>query len=89
MALVLESLTRDLRAGLRSLARRPALFVLGSVTLAVGFAGNMTVFSLLEGLLLRPYPVPQLEELVLVREARADSPQERDIRIAPGDFLDL
>jgi putative ABC transport system permease protein len=88
MPFALESLARDLQAGLRSLSRRPGLFALGAATLAVGFASNMTVFTLLDALLLRPYPFPGLEELVLLREVRAGSEQEQ-LRVTPGDFLDL
>jgi predicted permease len=48
----------------------------------------MTVFSLLDSLLLRPHPFPGLERLVLIREVRAGSSQEQ-LRVAPGDYLDL
>lgn len=88
MSLALETLVRDLQMGLRGLIRRPALLTLGAITLAIGFAGNMTVFSILNSLLLRPYPFPGLERLVLVREVRAGSSQEQ-LRVTPGDFLDL
>ncbi len=88
MPLVFETLARDLQAGLRSLSRRPALSALVAGTLAVGFASHMTVFSLLDSLLLRPYPFPDLPRLVLVREVRAGSSQEQ-LRVTPGDFLDL
>ena len=88
MSLALETLVRDLQMGLRGLRRRPALLTLGAITLAIGFAGNMTVFSILDSLLLRPYPFPDLERLALVREVRAGSSQEQ-LRLTPGDFLDL
>jgi putative ABC transport system permease protein len=82
------ALARDLQIGIRGLLRRPALLTLGTLTLAVGFAGNMTVFSILDSLLLRPYPFSELKRLVLVREVRAGSSQEQ-LRLASGDFLDL
>jgi putative ABC transport system permease protein len=88
MSLALETLVRDLQMGLRGLRRRPALLTLGAITLAIGFAGNMTVFSILDSLLLRPYPFADLERLALVREVRAGSSQEQ-LRLTPGDFLDL
>ena len=88
MSLTLEALVRDLWMALQGLVRRPALLTLGAVTLAIGFAGNMTVFSVLDSLLLRPYPFPNLERLVLVREVRAGSSQEH-LRLTPGDYLDL
>ncbi len=88
MFLVLEAFFRDLQMGLRGLRRRPALLILGAATLAIGFAGNMTVFSILDSLLLRPHPFPGLERLVLVREMRAGSSQEQ-LRLTPSDFLDL
>jgi putative ABC transport system permease protein len=86
--LALSTLVRDLQMGFRGLSRRPALLTLGALTLAVGFAGNMTVFSILDSLLIRPYPFPELERLVLLRELRAGSSQEQ-LRLTPGDFLDL
>ncbi|HLE69582.1 MAG TPA: ABC transporter permease, partial [Vicinamibacteria bacterium] len=73
---------------LRGLMRRPAVLTLGAITLAIGFAGNMTVFSILDSLLIRPYPFPGLERLVLLREVRAGSSQEQ-LRLTPGDFLDV
>src|SRR3989304_2463223 len=73
---------------LRGLMRRPAVLTLGAITLAIGFAGNMTVFSILDSLLLRPYPFPDLERLALVRGVRAGSSPE-ELRLPPGDFLDL
>jgi putative ABC transport system permease protein len=88
MSLALETLVRDLQMGLKGMMRRPAVLTLGAITLAIGFAGNMTVFSILDSLLLRPYPFPGLERLVLVREVRAGSSQEQ-LRVTPGDFLDL
>ncbi len=88
MSLAFSTLARELRMGMRGLIRRPALFLHGAVTLAVGFAANMAVFSILDSLLLRPYPFPGLERLVLVREVRAGSSQEQ-LRVTPGDFLDL
>jgi predicted permease len=88
MSVDLSALVRELRLSVRSLIRRPAIFALGVVALAVGFAGNMTVFSILDALLLRPYPFPGLEQLVLVREVRAGSSQEQ-LRVTPGDFVDM
>jgi len=78
----------SLAMSIRGLIRRPLLLTLGAITLTIGFAGNMTVFSILDSLLLRPFPFPGLERLVLVREVRAGSSQEQ-LRVTPGDFLDL
>ncbi len=69
--------------GLRGLVRRRELLTLGASTLAIGFAGNITVFSILDSLLLRPHPFPGLERLVLVREVRATIPARGATRVDP------
>ncbi len=53
----LESLARDLRYALRTLAKRPAVSAVAVLSIGLGIGANATVFSLVNRLLLRPAPV--------------------------------
>src|SRR5688572_834009 len=58
----------DLRAGVRSLLRRPGYAVVPLTTLRPGIGAETTVFSLISGVLLEPLPYPEPERLVRVSE---------------------
>src|SRR6266404_658496 len=60
----MESFTNQLKQVLRRLARTPMFTVITLITLAAGVGANTVVFSVLEGVLLKPLPYPQSEELV-------------------------
>jgi predicted permease len=62
----MESLTRDLRYGFRSLTRSPGFTLIAVVTIALGIGVNSTIFSLVNAVLFRPLPVDQSEQLVNV-----------------------
>jgi predicted permease len=63
----LEQMGRDLRFGYRQLRRSPGFAITAILTLALGVGANTAVFSLINGLLLRPLPVPHAEELTLLQ----------------------
>jgi predicted permease len=64
----LEELAQDVRYGCRGLYTHPRFTAIAAVTLALGVAATMSIFNLIEALLLRPLPVPNAGELVtLVR----------------------
>jgi predicted permease len=58
---------RDLRFGIRILAKRPALNAAMVLTLALGIGANTTVFSIVDAVLLRPLPYDHPERLVEVQ----------------------
>src|SRR5262245_41581444 len=63
----MESLLRDLRFGLRGLTKRPGLTLIAVLSLGLGIGANATVFTWLNGFVLRPLPsVPEFGRLVAV-----------------------
>ena len=67
-----ENLMRDVAFSARLLRRSPGFTVIAILTLTLGIGANTAVFSLLNGLLLRPLPVPNASELVLLNPAPGD-----------------
>ena len=63
----LENLLRDVSFSLRLLRKSPGFTAVALLTLALGVGANTAVFSLINGLLLRPLPVPHAEELAVLR----------------------
>ncbi len=57
-------LIQDLRFALRQLRRAPTFFALAVVALALGIGMNTAMFSVVEGVLLRPLPFPHSGRLV-------------------------
>ena len=70
-----EDFVEDLRYGLRQLRRNPGFSVLALLCLILGIGANAAVFSWLEGVLFRPYPmVVHQERLVaLAGTSRGES----------------
>ncbi|MGH7582133.1 MAG: permease prefix domain 1-containing protein, partial [Gemmatimonadales bacterium] len=62
----LESLARDLRYAIRSLANRPAFALTVIATLALGIGANAAIFTLVDSVVLRPLPVSRPDHLVIV-----------------------
>ena len=65
----MESFMNQLKQVLRRLVRTPMFTVITLITLAAGVGANTVVFSVLEGVLLKPLPYPHPEELITVAQA--------------------
>ena len=64
---MLETLAQDVRFAFRQLMKSPEFTTVAVLTLALGVGANTAIFSLINGLLLRPLPVPHAERLALLR----------------------
>lgn len=59
----------QVRQVVRRLRRSPMFTMVTLITLAAGIGANTVVFSVLEGILLKPLPYPHAEQLVMVNHA--------------------
>lgn len=62
----MAGLLQDARFALRGLARNPGFTAVAVLTLALGIGGTTAVFSVVDGVLLRPLPFPDPGRLVAV-----------------------
>src|SRR5688500_5542421 len=59
-----DNLRQDLRLAIRSLLRAPAFTVVTILTLALGIGANTAIFSIVNGVILRPLGYPKPEQLM-------------------------
>ena len=62
----MDSLKNDVLYGLRSLRRSPGFTLVAVLTLGLGIGANTAVFSMVDALVLRPLPVPNAEQILIL-----------------------
>ena len=82
----MESFRNQLRQVFRRLWRAPMFTAITLLTLAAGVGANTAIFSVLEGVLLKPLPYPRPEELVGVWHT-APGFQIKDLNMAPSNYF--
>src|SRR5467141_134254 len=82
----MESFKNQLKQVLRRLGRTPMFTAITLITLAAGVGANTVVFGVLEGVLLRPLPYPNPDELVGVWH-NAPGLQITDLNMSPSNYF--
>ena len=85
-------LIHDVRFAFRKFRRAPVPFLAAIVTLALGIGANTAIFSLIDGIWLRPLPIADPSHLVAIESVKnhaiADSERDNTTSSFP-EFLDL
>src|SRR5215510_15880167 len=79
-------LLQDLRFGVRTLLKAPALTAVAVVALALGIGANTAIFSVVNAVLLRPLPYAEPGRLVALWESNTQRPMSRDSISYPNFF---
>ena len=83
----MNTLLHDLRYGLRMLLKHKGFTAVAIIALGLGIGANTAIFSLVNGVLLRPLPFPDAERIVSFA-GRNPSQDITDSNISVPDFTD-
>ncbi len=81
----MDNLIQDLRYAIRALLKKPLYAAIAIITLALGIGANTAIFSVVNGVLLRPLPFAQPERLMMVYNT---SDKEDQDSVTYPDFND-
>ncbi len=84
----MHDLVQEIRFAVRSLRRTPAFTIAAILTLALGIGANTAIFSVVDGVLLRPAPFDDIDRLMMVWETDRASGTTREPASIP-DFADF
>ena len=79
-------LSQQLRYVLRTLLRSPMFTLLTVFTIGIGIGANTAIFSVINGILLKPLPYPDPGQLVSVWQ-EAPGINIKDLNLSPSDYF--
>lgn len=83
-----QILLNDARYALRMFARAPMFAAMAVVALGLGIGANTAIFTLVDGVLLRPLPYRSPDRLVMIWSSNQREHREHD-SVSPLDFMDF
>ena len=83
----MSTLLQDIRYGLRMLLKHKGFTAVAVIALGLGVGANTAIFSLVNGVLLRPMPFPNAERIVYI-EGKNPAAGITDSNISYLDFTD-
>lgn len=83
----METTIRDIRYALRMLRKNPGFTVVAVIALTLGIASSTVIFSVVDGVLLRPLPYPESDRIVTVSQSTRSTGISRHAT-APANYLD-
>ncbi len=84
---LMDSVLQEFRFAVRALRRRPAFTFVAVLTLALGIGSTTAVFSVVNGVLLRPLPYPEADRVMAVSTYQTpDGPGERRWNMSQPDL---
>jgi len=84
---LVETFTQDLRYGVRNLRRNPGFAAIVVITMALGIGANTAIFSVVNGVLLRPLPYKEGDRLVVLHQQQPLAGRD-DIGFSYQEILD-
>jgi len=81
-----QTLLQDLRYAVRQLRKSPGFTLAAVLTLSIGIGANTAIFSSMDGVVLRPLAVPQMDRVVTVAEQRDRGEYEQVALANYGDW---
>lgn len=88
MAIWVEQIWRDLRFGVRHLAKAPAVSALAVISLAAGIMATTAIYSVVHAVILDPFPYKDVDRLMSVRVTNAAQRGSR-IGYSVDQFLEI
>lgn len=83
----METISQDVRYGVRMMLKKPGFTAIAVITLALGIGANTAVFSVVNGVLLRPLPYKNVETILTVWQQNSKTGEKED-GASPANVLD-
>lgn len=83
---LMSSTMQDMRYAIRGLSRSPGFAAVAVVTLALGIGASTSIFSVVNGVLLRPLPFPESDRLAALYDVQEDGQRDNH---SGANFVDM